>query len=880
MRRWTCGLVWLLGMSIAVAAAASQVSQTVVTPEEYLGFRPGTDRKLLDYDQLIEYLQLVADSSPRVRMREIGHTGMGRTMYAVFVSAETNLDRLDELQAINRRLALDTDIPEPELDRLVTDGRVFLVAANSMHASEVGPAQSVPLLIHQLATTDDPALLEILANVVLMVVPTQNPDGMQMMVDHYRASIGTPYEGGSLPGVYNMYVGHDNNRDFVTLSQPEAQAVNRLFSTEWYPHVLLDKHQMGLTGPRYFVPEYHDPIAVNIDEELWYWSDVFGSTMSKDFGRAGLAGVASHWVFDDYWPGSTTTSHWKGVISLLTEAASCKLATPVFVEPTELSVHGKGLAEYKKGVNLLDPWPGGWWRLSDIVQYELVSMVSALRIASVHRGELLRFRNQLSRKEVERGRSEPPYYYILPRAQHDADALAEVVDVLLEHGVQVSLLTEATEVSGRTFAAGDVVVSLNQPYRAFVKEVMETQRYPVRHYTPGGKVIRPYDITSWSLPLNFGLECAEIDNRSSELESRLQALPADFGSRAPAAVPSGSWGVGLSTNNNLSYRTVFAALGAGLRVERAMTPVELDEITLPAGSFLVSGGSARLQSVLDETGPRAVVLPRSPEVETKVVRLPRVAVVETYFHDMDAGWTRFVLDSYGIDFKTVRPGEIRDLDLAGSFDVVIFPDSDKDLLMKGMHKRGDRYIPGDLSPEYRKPIAPEGMARLKSFLQAGGIVVSWGDSTALFLDGLKGPKPDDDAVRLPARDVSESLAEKGLYVAGALVAADLLPNHPLTWGMPERTAVFSWGSPVFATSIPILDTDRRVIAVHPDEKIVVSGYVEEPELLAERPVAVWLRWGRGQLALYGFNPHHRASTSVTYKLLFNALLLPEVGAAP
>ena len=726
MRRGLRALVWVLGMCWAVAAGASQVATPMVTPEEYLGFRPGTDRKLLDYDQLTEYLQLVAGASLRVEMQEIGHTGMGRSLFVVFISSEANIARLDELRAINRRLALDTEIPDEELDQLVTEGRVFVLAANSMHADEVGPAQSVPLLVHLLATSDDPEIVDQLSEVVLMVVPTQNPDGMQMVVDNYKASLGTPYEGGSLPGVYNKYVGHDNNRDFVNLSQPEAQAVSRLYSTEWFPHVLLDKHQMGSTGPRYFVPEYHDPIAVNIDEDLWYWSDVFGSTMAKDLGKAGLRGVASHWVFDDYWPGSTTTSNWKGVISLLTEAASCKLATPIFVEPTELAVRGKGLAEYKKGVNFPDPWPGGWWRLSDIVGYEMVTMESALRIAATHREELLRFRNQLSRQEVERGRSEPPYYFVLPQRQHDADALAEVVSLLIEHGVEVSQLAERTEISGRVFSGGDVVIRLDQPYRAFIKEVLERQRYPERHYTPGGKVIRPYDITSWSLPLNFGLESFEIDIRSPELEARLQVLPADFGFRDRVVLPTDSWGLGLTADDNQSFRTAFAALDAGLVVERLATPMVVNEVTLPAGSFLVSGGAGKLQPVLDQYEPRAVVISRSPEAETTGVKLPRIAVVETFFHDMDAGWTRFLLDSYGIDFKVLHPGEIKDVDLANNFDVVIFPDSDKDLLTKGKRKWGDRYVPSDLSPEHREPIAPEGMARLRAFLEAGGTVVSWG----------------------------------------------------------------------------------------------------------------------------------------------------------
>ncbi len=880
MRRVARAVALVLGMMWAVAAAASQVAQTVVSPEEYLGFRPGTDRKLLDYDELIGYLELVAGASPRVQMQEIGHTGMGRSLYVIFISSEANLARLEELRAINRRLALDPDITGEELDQLTINGRVFVLAANSMHASEVGPAQSVPLLVHQLATTEDAAVVEQLAEVVLMVVPTQNPDGMQMVVDHYEATLGTPFEGGSLPGVYNMYVGHDNNRDFVSLSQPEAQAVNRLFSTQWYPQVLLDKHQMGRTGPRYFVPEYHDPIAVNIDEDLWYWSDVFGSTMAKDLGRAGLRGVASHWVFDEYWPGATTTSHWKGVISLLTEAASCKLATPVFVEPSELVVHGKGLAEYEKSVNMPDPWPGGWWRLSDIVQYEVASMASVLSIAADHREELLRFRNRLCRNEVERGRTEPPFYYLFPRRQHDAGALAEVVKLLIEHGVNVSQLTERTEISGRVFSGGDVVVRLDQPYRAFIKEVLEIQSYPVRHYTPGGTVIRPYDITSWSLPINFGLVSHEVDVRSPELEDQLQAVSQEFGSVQPVALAADSWGVGLSADDNLSFRAAFAALGAGLDVDRVTSPVVVDEITLPAGSFLISGDAGKLQPLLDAVRPGAIILPRSPDAETERLSLPRIAVVETFFHDMDAGWTRFLLDSYDIDFKVLRPGEIQDTDLAGSFDVVIFPDSDKELLTNGMYKSGDRYVPSDLAPEYRRPIKPAGMARLRGFLEAGGTVVSWGGSTAIFLDGMKGPEPDDEGVQLPARDVSETLSEEGLYVAGASLAADLLSNHPLTWGMPERTAVFSWGSPVFATSIPILDTDRRVIVVHPEEKIVVSGYVEKAELLADRPAAVWLRWGPGQLVLFGFNPQYRASTPVTYKMLFNALLLPEVGAAP
>ena len=279
-----------------------------------------------------------------------------------------------------------------------------------------------------------------------------------MIVKHYREELGTAYEGGTMPGFYHHFVGHDNNRDFVALTQAESQAVSRVFSTEWYPQVLVDKHQMGRTGPRYFVPRYHDPIAENIDGDLWIWSDVFGSGMAREIGLAGLTGVASNWIFDEYWPGSTTTSHWKGVISLLTEAASARVATPVFVEKNERAVRGKGLSEYKKSVNMPSPWPGGWWRLGDIVEYELASWRGLIKTASMLRGEILTFRNDLCRSEVALGENEPPYYYVIPKQQHDESERDHLIELLVEHGVEVTRLTEPIAVEGVNLSAGDWVV--------------------------------------------------------------------------------------------------------------------------------------------------------------------------------------------------------------------------------------------------------------------------------------------------------------------------------------------------------------------------------------------------------------------------------------
>lgn len=904
----------LLGVQLQGAPAWGS---GVPEPSEVFGFSPGSDRQLIDYSQLVGYLEQVDRASDRVELRKVGASPLGRPMYVAFISAPANIAALDHLQEINRRLALEPDLGD-ELDDLVSEGRVFVMATLSMHSTEVGPSQALPLLAWQLATTTDPEMLEWLDDVVLMVVPCHNPDGMDMVVEHYRETLGTPYEGSSLPGVYHRYVGHDNNRDFISLTQEDTRVINRLFSTEWYPQVLVEKHQMGGSGPRYYVPPSHDPIAENIDERLWRWTAVFGTDMARRMTADGLKGVAQHWLFDDYWPGSTETSLWKNVISLLTEGASCHVATPVRVEPGELQVHGKGLSEYVKSTNMPDPWPGGWWRLGDIVSYELSSYRALLQTASLHRGEILKLRNELCRLEVERGRTEAPFAWVLPAEQHDRGELVDLVALLTEHGVEVDRLTSDVVVGDRMLHAGDLVVPMVQPYRAFVKEVMEAQRYPVRHYTPGGEVIRPYDITSWSLPLHAGLESFPVGTRSAKLEKALaQVHAADL--RPSVEVPARTWALAFDVRDNASFRAAFTALDTGLEVRRLDQDLSLDgadpgadgPVRLGAGSFVIRGGRAELQELADGLPMAPVVLARAVKAPMHAVEMPRIVLVETWVHDMDAGWTRYLLDTYRVPYTVVRPGELQDLDLAGTADIVVFPDADAEVLKTGRLKRGDRYQAFDLPPRYTLGIGTEGMGNLLGFLAQGGRIVAWRRSVPLFLGLLEMPKSEQDgteeagtekagtekaraekagtgdmddlsvpAFELPVKDVSKAATKAGLVVPGALLRVEVLEGHPLTLGMPETTDVFSRGTPVLETSIPSLDMDRRVLAWFPERDLLVSGYAEHAEELARHPAMIWVRKGKGQLVLYAFNPQHRASTPATYKLLLNALLpLPEAEAA-
>ncbi len=257
---------------------------------------------------------------------------------------------------------------------------------------------------------------------------------------------------------------------------------------------------------------------------------------------------------------------------------------------------------------------------------------------------------------------------------------------------------------------------------------------------------------------------------------------------------------------------------------------------------------------------------------------PRIALIETWYHDMDAGWTRYLLEDYGVSYTLLRPGDLAKADLAKNFDVVIFPDADSNVLSKGKYESSGPYRVNDYRPEYQKGIGDEGVKSLSAFLQGGGRVVAWGRSTELFFEGLTyGEGEDAMALELPVRDDSEDLSEKGFYAPGSLLEVRLNTEHPVNWGMPSAFGVFTRGRPVLGTGLPMLITDRRVLGVFPEEDILVSGYAENVELLVDRPAMVWVRAGRGQLVLFGFQPQFRASTPGTFKLIFNSLLLPKLG---
>jgi hypothetical protein len=832
----------LIAAALGLAFGSPAHAASIQTPSEFLGMTVGADRTLADYRQILAYFKALDAASPRVELEMLGKTTLGEDLFLAAISSEKNLANKRRLQEIARKIADPRGLSDAETEALVREGKVFLFITCNIHASEIGASQMAMEWAHALATAEDAETRRRLDEVVLLLLPSINPDGQVMETEWYRKNLGTRYEGGRMPWLYHHYVGHDNNRDWFMLTQKETQAVTRAVYHEWLPQVWLDEHQMGQTGPRISVPPYAEPVDPDIHPLVWRDVNLIGANMAFRLEQKKKSGVIYGYVFDAYWPGGTkNTAWWKNISGLLTEVASARFATPVRIEANELSGGGKGLVEYGVQTNFPNPWPGGTWRLRDIMDYERVVSDAILETCAERRAAFLS--NALARARDAIASFGPTDAFRIPAAQRDAAGAARLAALLAEHGVE---LLRAAD--------GDVYVSLAQPYGRFVSELMTAQRYPETKLVPGKDIVRPYDVSSWTLPLMMGVdvERTTLPSRLSPWTPQVASLP---------SLPLDAAGVALAPGSPETYRLVNAGVRGGqARIARAATSAGGRE--WPAGTVFLDPAAAKAAGAKAVAGQSWRVVPALP-AEAEPLRAPRVGVYKPWLASMDEGWTRFVLEQYGFEPKTLDNKAVRAGALHVSYDVIVLPDVTKEVIATGKPRRDEgamRYFP-ELPPEYTGGLEKEGAAALKSFVEKGGTLVALSSSAEYVIDELA----------LPVRN---ALARGSDFaVAGSLLRAEVRGDHPVTYGLPREVAVFQDEALAFDTALPGPELERRVLASYPaaHQDVLLSGWIRDPEAIARKAAAVALTYGKGKVVLLGFRPQHRAQTPGTFPFLFGAL---------
>ncbi len=504
----------VLALSMAFSSLQEACAQSSITaPEKFFGFRLGSDRNIARWDRIVEYYRLLEkEAGGKLKVVDMGPSTMGNPFLLIVVSSQKNIAGLERLRQVNLAISDPQGRTEQEIRKLVSEGRAVVCQSMSLHATEIGGTQLAPELAFDLVSRSDEEALRILDNVVFLLVPSFNPDGAIMVADYYKKTLGTPYEGGSLPWLYHKYTGHVNNRDAFRPTWGVAVHGQDLFALG--PQAYADHHHMGSYGARIYIPPYAEPIRPYGDPLVWREMSWYGAHMAYKEEEEGLSGVInmaqySGWGhFGFHW---ITPFH--NIAGMLTESASARLATPLFIHPDQLKGNTRGLPEYEAQTTFPNPWPGGWWRLRDIMDRQKVSAWALLDLAARNRETVLWNAYLKAQRQTERGAAGKPAAFVIPRAQHDPLTALKLVDKLLLQGIEIHQSPRGfTTAGGVIYPPGSWVVSLAQPKMGLIRYLLGRTVYPDNEWTRSrdGSPMRPYDMATDTIS-SHGRACRSVD---------------------------------------------------------------------------------------------------------------------------------------------------------------------------------------------------------------------------------------------------------------------------------------------------------------------------------------------------------------------------------
>jgi len=485
---------------------AVAVGQTKIPmPAEVLGFTPGDDRKLASWNQVTDYFERLDRASNRVIFETLGNTTMGKPFVMVTISAPENLARLEEFKQIQDQLADPRKLGPPagrdrKAAELIKRGKTVVLITCGIHSTEVGSYLSSMLIAHRLATSNEPEIQKILANTIILLVPSLNPDGVDIVKDWYDKTLGTPFEGTDPPELYHKYTGHDNNRDWYAFTQVETQITVDKIHNVWHPQIVHDIHQQGAFGSRLFLPPYMPPVEPNVPKPIVAGYTELGTWMASEMRDKGFQGITTNSTYDAWTP-SRAYSHYHGGVRILSETASARIASPMTLKFEELRSR-EGYDPQQESPKFGPLWRGGEWHLSDITKYMTTAAFLLLDHASNNREEWLGRFYAIGKEAVRPRRPGELLGFLIEPSQ----GCTTLMEILARAGVETTLPKEGTnfKLAGNPLPNGTKLVRMDQPYGAFAKAMLEVQHYPnLRDAT--GHPIEPYDVTAHTLPLLMGV---------------------------------------------------------------------------------------------------------------------------------------------------------------------------------------------------------------------------------------------------------------------------------------------------------------------------------------------------------------------------------------
>ena len=899
------GFVLLLLVALGVVPfAQNRTAPKITSPKEQFGWDIGDDYRLVNYTQYEQYLKKVDQESDRMILLDIGKTAEGRTEYTAVITSPENQKNLAKIKEANRRLALAEGLTDEQARQLAHDGRIVVWIDGGLHATEVLGAQQLIDLVYKLTTRTDAETMRILNDVVVLCTNI-NPDGMELVSNWYMRNPEEKLRSTSgLPRLYQKYIGHDNNRDFYMMNQPESENANRQMYREWFPAIMYNHHQTGPEGAVLFAPPFRDPFNYNFDPLIPLGIDLVGAAIHTRLAVENKPGAVmrSGAPYSTWFNGGIrTTSYFHNQIGILTET----IGNPTPVEiPLVIDMQ-------LPRADVPNPIAPQTWHFRQSIEYSLTMNYAVFDVASERREDFLFNMYKMGKNAIDngerdhwtihpkrieaarveanrqqpRGRRAPaklytdilhdpafrdPRGFIIPSDQPDFLTATKLVNILIKAGVTVQRATAAFAVNGRQYPAGSYVVKSAQAFRAHVLDMFEPQDHPDDIPYPGAAPRPPYDVTGYNIAYSMGIKFDRIlDGFDGPFEKLPDVVSAPAG--AVTRAPEGG-GYLLSHQINDSFVAVNRLLKANEEVYWLKSSVSVNGKNYAPGAIYIPARSTTfpiLQKLATDKGLTFEGVATRPAGDALRVKPTRVGLWDGYGGSMPSGWTRWLLEQFEFPFDVVFVKTLDAGNLASKFDVLIFVDGAIPLRDGGPNQPPPGSIPAELRDTLGSITLMKTLPELRRFVEAGGVLVAIGSSTSV---GQHFGLPVRSALVEHGSSGSEMpLPTEKFYVPGSILEARVDNTNPLAYGMDNTVNIFFDQSEAFRLMPEAAARGVKAVAWIDSATPLRSGWAWGQHYLDQAVEIVDAPLGKGRVVLFGPEVAWRAQPHGTFKFLFNAI---------
>jgi hypothetical protein len=906
-----------LAAALLAAAPAAQAPPKVTTPQQFFGHEIGADYVLPNYTKFSEFIHLLDKESDRMTVQSIGKTAEGRDQLMAIITAPENFKKLDRYKEISRRLSLAEGLTDDQARALAREGKAVVWIDGGLHATEVLGAQQLTETIYQLVSRNDEETRRLLSDVIILATHA-NPDGMELVSDWYMRNPDEKARSTSgIPRLYQKYVGHDNNRDFYMVTQPESININRILYREWFPQIMYNHHQTGPTGTVMFSPPFRDPFNYVFDPLLVNELDQVGSAMHSRFDAEGKPGVTtrSGSNYSTWWNGGLrTTSYFHNQIGLLTETIGNPTPTEIGFVPDRVVARG----------DLPFPITPQVWHFRQSIDYSITANYAVLDFASRYRETLLYNIYVMGRNAIKKGSTDTwtmypsrvadvkaeiakdmhtdttdprmvsggrvqtvptkyfdllkkpelrdPRGYVIPSNQPDFLTATKFVNALIKTGVTVERASAAFSLAGTQYPAGSYVVRTAQAFRPHVLDMFEPQDHPNDFQYPGGPPIPPYDSAGWTLAYQMGIQ---FDRILDPVEGPFQKLD-DVQKPEPGTVTEAAGAVGyvVSHAQNDAFVAINRLLKAGEEAyfvgDRSFHSADgRGVVFIPAKASTL----AVLKTAATDLGLDFTAVTDKPAGVVYKLAKPRIALWDQYGGSMPSGWVRWILEQYEFDFDVVYPQALDAGNLRAKYDVILFPSGGIPEADRAGNGFGRQPAAAEIPAEYRDHLGQVSVAKtvpqLKQFAEAGGTLIAFGQSAVL--GGLLGLPVSDHLIEIQPTGEEHPLPRTKFYIPGSILRVAVDNTSPAAYGMDTDVDVFFDEDPVMELAPDASLRGVRPVAWFDSKEPLRSGWAWGQHYLQGGTAAIEARLGKGKVFLFGPEITFRAQPHGTFKFLFNSI---------